>query len=152
MLAPLRARSPAPDLVTAKVAAARKHLENRRLARTGAKLGLTVAPESSPAVTVGEIIRNDQQDGYPDRQRAARKPETQKAEEGYCHILLAFWDKIPVDEVTLKTCDQYFDWRRRKLTRGSGERTGDLELNTLNNCQGLLQPQRERSAGLADLV
>lgn len=121
------------SLRTTKVVTARRHLENRRLARTGAKLGLTVAPESSPGVTVGEVIRNYQRDGYPDRQRAARKPETQKAEEGYCNILLEFWDKIPVEEVTLKTCDQYFDWRRRKLTRGSGERTVDLELNTLNN-------------------
>ena len=121
------------SLRTTKVATARRELETRRLARTGAKLGLTVSPESLASVTVGEVIRNYQRDGYPDRQRAARKPETQKAEEGYCKILLEFWDKILVDAVTLKTCDQYFDWRRSRLTRGSGERTVDLELNTLNN-------------------
>ena len=94
---------------------------------------MTVSPENNAPVTVGEVIHNYQQDGYPDRQRAARRPETQKAEEGYCNILLEFWQKISVGEVTLKTCDQYFDWRRGTLTRGSGERSVDLELNTLNN-------------------
>jgi hypothetical protein len=41
-----------------KVATARKELDNRRLARTGAKLGLTVSPRSSDSVTGGEIIRS----------------------------------------------------------------------------------------------
>lgn len=85
--------------------------------------------------TVGEVIRRYAADGYLDHQRQPRRTETRKMETSNCEMLLNFWDKILIDEVTLGKCDQYCDWRRKQIKRkdSDGFRTVDLDLNTLNN-------------------
>ena len=49
-------------------------------------------------------------------------------------MLLGFWEKVCVDKISVKTSDDYRDWRIGRLKRKtSGTRTVDLELCTLNN-------------------
>ena len=85
------------------------------------------------ARTVGDVIRLYQQDKYPDKHLNTRTESTRADEERNCETLLLFWDSIPVDSVSVATCDRYRDWRLKRIKRGKGLRTIDCELNTLNN-------------------
>jgi hypothetical protein len=100
----------------------------------------TQTPQPPPAradepetVLVGQVIQRYQQDGYRDRQRQQRPELTRTAEEGYCQMRLGFWERVPARDVTIATCDRYHTWRKERLTRGTGNRIVDLELNALNN-------------------
>jgi integrase len=94
-------------------------------------------PPSPPAqvktVLVGEVIQRYAADGYRDRHRQRRPETTEKAEASSCEMLLKFWEKISVDDVTLGACDRYHTWRTARVASGTGDRTVDLELTALNN-------------------
>ena len=104
--------------------------------RAGVEEKLQLAPAQATqaeTVLVGHVIQKYQQDGYRDRQRQQRPELTRTAEEGYCEMLLGFWEHVPVHDVTIAACDRYHTWRKARLTRGTGNRIVDLELNALNN-------------------
>lgn len=94
--------------------------------------GVTSAARPS-TVTVGAVIRKYQEDDYPDQQRQKRPARMHELEERNCKFLLPFWDKVPVDQVTIANCDRYHDARCKAMVRGQGHRAVDLDLNTLSN-------------------
>jgi hypothetical protein len=47
-------------------------------------------------------------------------------------ILLGFFRTKHVDELEPDLLDDYFEWRKKTVTKGDGARTTDLELNTLS--------------------
>jgi integrase len=92
--------------------------------------------QPSPPVVilmVGDLIRRYQADSYPDRFKQQRPEATRKSEEAYCETLLRFWEKIPSNQVSIAACDRYHTWRKANIKRGVGNRTVDLELNSLNS-------------------
>lgn len=94
--------------------------------------GVTNATKVS-TITTGAVIRKYQEDDYPDQQRQPRPARMHELEERNCKFLLPFWDKIPLDDVTIANCDRYHDSRCSKMARGVGHRAVDLDLNTLSN-------------------
>ena len=84
-------------------------------------------------MTVGEIIRLYQKDGYPDRQKQLRVGRTLQMETRNCSVLLKFWDKFPASEMSLVEFDRYHAWRKKNATKGRGDRAVDMEFNTLSN-------------------
>jgi hypothetical protein len=48
-------------------------------------------------------------------------------------MLLKFWALVAVAGVSDRVCDEYRDWRIRRVNQGEGLRAIDRELNTLNN-------------------
>jgi integrase len=90
-------------------------------------------PKSPVGITVGACISLYQSAGCPDRHRQQRPALMRKAEEANCKRLLEFWGKTRVDDITVAKNDAYRDRRVKEVSRGSGDRTVDLELNTLRN-------------------
>ncbi len=123
------------SLETSKLSEARETLSARRTDQKRAELGLAKSPYERPtAQTVGEITKRYVEDGYPDRRRSERPEVTRRAEARNCEILLEWWKGEAVQGVNLQACDRYADWRKRNVKKDcSGNRTIDLELNTLGN-------------------
>lgn len=90
-------------------------------------------PKQKQGVTVGDVLKKYKEDHYPDRNRKVRPETMMKSEAANCINLYQFWKIIRVDDITLAECDRYHDWRVKTVTKGSGDRTVDLELNTLRN-------------------
>ncbi len=82
---------------------------------------------------VGDALRRYVQDNCPDRNRKKRPERTLADEKTNVKILLPFWDEVAPDDITIALCDKYHDKRVEKVSRGEGDRTVDLELNTLRN-------------------
>ena len=114
---------------TTKISVARAELRRRRAARQSED----DEPEPEYLRTTGEVIRNYQTAGYPDKQLNARSDRTRKEEERHCVLLIKFWDSVRVKRTSIITCDGYRDWRLKRLKQGTGFRTIDRELTTLNN-------------------
>jgi hypothetical protein len=93
------------------------------------------AYQKASATTVGEVILNYEAAGGPDRFRQDRPLATREAEKGYCAKLIEFFATILVALVSIAVFDRYYDWRKKQITKAgcSGNRTVDLELNTLRN-------------------
>jgi integrase len=83
--------------------------------------------------TVGEVISLYQGADYPDKQLNPRNERTKKEEARHCTLLLKYWDSVRVKLTSIVTCDNYRDWRLQRIKQGSGLRTIDRELMTLNN-------------------
>ena len=56
-------------------------------------------------MTVGEIIRRYQKDGYPDHYRQQREGRTMESESRNCIVLLKFLDRYFVSEISLPLFD-----------------------------------------------
>lgn len=93
------------------------------------------AYQRAPMTTVGEVILNYKEAGCPDRFRDQRPDDTKEAEETNCDNLIDFWEDIPVAIVSVALFDRFCDARKKKIKKKgcSGNRTVDLELNTLRN-------------------
>jgi hypothetical protein len=93
------------------------------------------AYQKAQFTAVGEVILNYKDAGCPDRFRDERPADTKKAEEINCDNLLEFWEDIPVAIVSVAVFDRYCDARKKKIKKKgcSGNRTVDLELNSLRN-------------------
>ena len=93
------------------------------------------AYQKAQFTTVGEIILNYKSGGCLDRFRDERPADTKEAEETNCDNLLDFWEDIPVAVFRVALCDQFCDARKKKIKKKgcTGNRTVDLELNTLRN-------------------
>jgi len=96
------------------------------------RAGLVKMEKIAP-VFVGKVIRKYQADEFPDQHRQKRPARMYALEKRNCENLLKFWERLPVEEVTLANCDRYHDWRCKKVKRGDGHRAVDLDLNTLSN-------------------
>jgi integrase len=117
------------SLRTTKITVARAELRRRRAARqTGDE-----EPEPEYLRTVGEVICQYQGANYPDKQLNPRSDGTRSEEARHCVLLVKFWDSVRVKRTSIVTCDQYRDWRLKRLKQGTGLRTIDRELTTLNN-------------------
>lgn len=121
------------SLCTKALKVAKEELYHRKSARSAAREGLGNGVKPSGNVTAGNVLRRYRIDGYRDRQRKMRPESMEKAEEANCNTLLEYWDQYPVSQIKIFTCDKYHDWRCERVERGTGDRTVDLELNTLSN-------------------
>lgn len=116
------------SLETSNLKHARETLHKRRAAANDGQ-----KPLEAELRTVGEIIRRYEKDGYLDKHLQSRTGRTLEEEERNCKTLLEFWDSVPTADVSDALCDKYADWRKRRIQHGSGERTIDRDLNSLNN-------------------
>jgi site-specific recombinase XerD len=117
------------SLGTTRITAARAELRRRKAARQSGE----EEPEPEYLKSVGEVIRYYQGADYPDKQLNSRSDRTRKEEARHCDLLLKFWDAVRVKRTSIVSCDQYRDWRLKRLKQGTGLRTIDRELTTLNN-------------------
>lgn len=124
----VRGRRTWRSLETKNLKHAREELHRRRSGVSVAEL-----EKERASVTVGEIIRRYQKDGYPDRQKQPRQGRTLELETANCLLLLKHWDKLPVCELSLVEFDNYHAWRKKHAKNGRGDRAVDMELNTLSN-------------------
>jgi hypothetical protein len=90
-------------------------------------------PKPDQLATIGEVIRNYQAADYPDKQLNARSTQTRKEEERHCGVLLKFWDSVRVKQTSIAVCDEFRNWRLKRIKQGIGLHTVDRELSTLNN-------------------
>lgn len=114
------------SLGTKNLKLAREELHKRRV-----KGEIAYVPKN--IVYTGQVIRGYEQDGYPDRHKQPRQGRTLDAEKQKCKTLMKFWEHILTDNITLAVCDRYHEWRKKNVTRGTGNRSVDMELTTLSN-------------------
>lgn len=115
---------------------AKEEFYRRRAAVSAGKNPYADVPSKGTQVearTVGDVIRRYQQDNYLDSDLLTRPEGTRADEERHCTTLLTFWASVAVTEVSDRICDEYRDWRIRRVKQGEGLRAIDRELNTLNN-------------------
>jgi integrase len=117
------------SLGTTKISHARKELRRRKAARNSDDED----PQPEYFQTVGEVIRYYQEAGYPDKQLNPRTEKTRKEEARHCALLLKFWNPVRAKQTSIVTCDKYRDWRILRIKHGTGLRTIDCELTTLNS-------------------
>lgn len=137
----IRGRSTYKALATTSVKLAREELARRRaLRQTGAEptdKRREEAAKDEQLQTAGDVIRFYLAAGCPDRKAKQRQRQLGKdAEVAACDMLLGFWDDVPIESITLATCDDYRDWRVKKINparKVDGMRTVDLDLTTLSN-------------------
>ncbi len=85
-------------------------------------------------LTGGDVIARYELDSYPDKHKCKRTGRTLDDEISHCEKLKPFWSDVPVDKSGPGACDRYHTFRCAQGFRmGSGARTVDRELNTLNN-------------------
>jgi integrase len=116
------------SLETKNLKHAREELHRRR-----SGLSEAAVERAKSQMTVGEIIRRYQKDGYPDHYRQQREGRTMESESRNCIVLLKFFDRYFVSEISLPLFDSYHGWRKKHIKRGTGDRSVDMDLNTLSN-------------------
>lgn len=117
------------SLGTPLISKARAELRRRKSARASDE----EEPQPSYLKTVGEVIRFYQDANFPDKQLNPRSQRTTAEEQRHCALLQKFWNPVRVKQTSIITCDQYRDWRLRRVKQGAGLRSIDRELLTLNN-------------------
>jgi site-specific recombinase XerD len=70
----------------------------------------------------------------PDRDLQPRAGASLATEQTNLDTLAKWWSGKNPNHITLADCDEYWTWRKANVTRGTGHRTTELELNTLRNC------------------
>lgn len=116
-------------------------LDDRRLARRATEKGLDLVnpngekPSEKPAVSVDQVLALYERADYPDGDQQERDDNFHKSEEKRrCLILRGFFKGKDVQLLRKpKTLKAYHKYRKQTVTRGTGDRTTDLELNTLSN-------------------
>lgn len=122
------------SLLTKNLKLAKEEYHRRKVSRAaGPGNSPRIRISDAAEVIVGVVIQRYVEDGCPDRFRKERPIKTKQTEQHNCETLLEYWDRIPFSGLTLAACDRYHDWRCDRITRGTGDRTVDLELNTLSN-------------------
>jgi len=103
--------------------------------RVASKVGIAFEPnDRAREVTVAEAIKRYREDGYPDKKGNPRQTGPHlRCETDACDTLLSFFKSDLVDHLHQDLLDRYHSWRKRNIIKGSGDRTTDLELNTLSN-------------------
>ena len=92
--------------------------------------------DAQRSLTIGQLAADWVKLGLP---FSRTKPRTTSAASTlYANLRrgLTFWDKIPVATITPTTHEDFVCWRRRNCTKGTGNRSADLELSALSSlCQ-----------------
>jgi len=86
---------------------------------------------SDDQTTIGECLQAFCLQGCPAKNRQPREGASLKAERAKCDSLFAFFGGMTARQLTPLTIDQYADWRIKRVKRGTGGRTVDLDLVTL---------------------
>ena len=87
----------------------------------------------APAGTFTELADLYVAAGCPNRKLERREGFFVIAERARCTRLKEYFHRQPAAALRLVDLPRYKDWRIRRITRGTGERTVDLELCTLSN-------------------
>lgn len=113
---------------------AKEIYHSRRERQRLSKEGIGESPYSRPkARTVADVLRQYREDGCPDR-AMNRRPATWQAQEiTRCNTLEAWFGTSLAVKVDPPMLDQYAKERMARITRGTGERTVDVEIQTLVN-------------------
>jgi integrase len=83
---------------------------------------------------VSEVLKKYAAAGYPDRFLHPRdNAKTLDGEKRNTEQLLGFFDGYSIEELDQALCDDYHKLRCGEVKRGNGNRTVELELNTLSN-------------------
>jgi hypothetical protein len=130
------------SLATQRQDQALKNQKALELRGFAAEQGLEVDEPSEP-VTVVDVIKRYEQDGYPDRRgrrRADKLKDHDYRELPYCETLKEGFKGKLVNDLSPKALDAYHEWRVATVSAGAqsslprqGHRVTDLELNTLNS-------------------
>lgn len=126
------------SLKTCNQRQAQELLNQRRGRSIDARLGKTEDPyakrDKRQVELITEVLKLYAEAGYPDRFMAPRNnPKTLEGEQRNIEALEGFFASRAVTELSQALCDSYHKWRCEKVTRGNGNRTVELELNTLSN-------------------
>lgn len=84
-------------------------------------------------ITIGQLIAKYEEAGCPDRHKEAREGKRLKAQTYILTMVEKWWAPKHPEKVTIADCDSYNAWRRDNKTRGTGDRSTEIELCTLNN-------------------
>ncbi len=117
-------------LFTDMITEARSRLEARRLAKHAAALGLKVNTRETPEVTVSAILDEFERAGMPN----ITGHERMRVE--HCvRALPCLREKLGgyrISKLKQAVFDDYHDWRIKKVKKGMGHRTTDLDILTLS--------------------
>ncbi len=86
-------------------------------------------PKEAEILTVGGHHCPYEHDGYLDKHLQPRIGKTRSDEERHADSS-KFWGKVLVPDVSDAACDEYAEWRKKRIRQGTGERTVDRELST----------------------
>jgi hypothetical protein len=112
---------------------AKELLSARRTDQARAIHGLARDPYAPPAKTVGALCLEYEKRRCPDRQQHPRTGKQLADEKSRLKHLVSFFGSRQVDTLKARDCSLYFNWRKGRITKGTGGRTTDLELVTLAN-------------------
>lgn len=103
------------------------------VAQRQSEFGVAKDPFSEAGCTVAELVRAYLDAGCPDRRLMPRGEEFCKGEKTRLNHVVAWFGNMPAAEVRISHTHDYHRWRLKQITRGAGNRTIDLELNSLSN-------------------
>jgi integrase len=92
--------------------------------------------KSIKKVTFKELAQEYINKGCPDPLHSRRKAFCE-LEEGRIEQLLPFFGALDPEEIVIPKLMEHADWRMKRVTKGSGERTVELEWVTLSNVLSL---------------
>ena len=87
----------------------------------------------APAGTFAELADLYVSAGCPNRKLETRLPHFTDEETTRVVRLKEFFARVPAASIRLVDLPRYKDWRLRRVTKGTGERTVDVELCSLSN-------------------
>lgn len=96
-----------------------------------AELKALVNPRAT--LTVGAILEHYAASGYPDRNKLPRTGPGLDMEVRNVAKLREWWTARPAEAIAEADQDDYHTWRLADVSKGTGHRTSELELNTLRN-------------------
>jgi hypothetical protein len=103
--------------------------------QTNQELGITEAPKMKKRLRISNALEDYRRDRYPSLRRGKLKYPGRKhlrTEEDAVETLCGFFKTKHVDELDADMLDDYHDWRKGNVAKGNGDRTCDLELNSLS--------------------
>jgi hypothetical protein len=103
--------------------------------QTNQELGITAAPKKKKRLRISKALEDYLRAGCPSLRRGKLKYPGRKhlrTEQDAVETLCGFFKTKYADELDADLLDDYHDWRKDNVARGDGDRTCDLELNTLS--------------------
>jgi hypothetical protein len=135
----LRKRTETEDtevsLKTGSIKLARKLRDQWVNSSTNEKLGITEKPKKMKRLRISKALENYKRARFPSLRRGKLKYPGRKhlrTEQDAVETLCAFFKTKHVDELDADLLDDYHEWRKKNVSKGDGNRTCDLEMNTLS--------------------
>lgn len=111
--------------------------EAEQVARAAIKAGklteLRALVKPRSVFTVGQVLDHYLESRCPDRARQPRADDALDAQTRNCAKLREWWGARPAETLAEADQDDYHAWRVGNVSRGTGHRTCELELDTLRN-------------------